>query len=135
MNPAFRSPATGRLRMHHKKTPWGANESGQLGVAPSTSQPKPVRVANLDSLCGVAVIFTEGSRSRLPDGSFKLGFRSDLNRSYLIQYSSDMRTWKTAFPPVNGTGGLIEWIDNGPPTTDRAPGDEANRFYRVIFGL
>ncbi len=113
---------------------WGSNFAGELGVGPLPSQPLPARVANLGSLCGIPVVYTEGETALLPDGSFRVRFSSDLNRSYLIQYSEDMRAWKTAFPPVNGTGGVAEWIDDGPPKTETHPRLLGSRFYRVIFG-
>lgn len=84
-------------------------------------------------MCGIPVIFTDGNASRLPDGSFKLEFSTDLNRAYLVQYSSDLTTWKTANSTIIGTGGLVQLIDNGPPLTDSSPGAHSVRVYRVIY--
>ena len=112
---------------------WGDDSSGQLGSASSPQQRQPIRVPNLNAPCGVPAIFTDGSASPSPDGSFKLRFNSDLNRTYLIQYSDDARSWRTAFPPVTGLGGLMDWVDDGPPTTDGLPANQPVRFYRVIF--
>lgn len=112
---------------------WGANDSGQSGQPSSASLSLPTRVGSLEALCGIPVIFTDGNASRLPDGSFKVEFSTDLNRAYLVQYSSDFITWKTANATIIGTGGLVQWIDNGPPLTDSNPGTNANRVYRVIY--
>ena len=70
---------------------------------------------------------------RLKDGSFLVEFRSLANRTYSIQYSADMVTWKTAVPAIKGTGTEVQWIDNGPPKTEKRPDREAKRFYRVIL--
>jgi len=35
------------------------------------------------------------------------------------------------FPPLYGTGGHLQWIDNGPPKTVSPPVNDA-RFYRVM---
>lgn len=65
------------------------------------------------------------------DGSFILGFDSVLNQTYYIQYSSDLKTWKTVGLPVIGVGNRLEWLDNGPPRTDSLPGNQPERFYRI----
>ncbi|MCB1126700.1 MAG: hypothetical protein KDM81_09410, partial [Verrucomicrobiae bacterium] len=114
---------------------WGDNSVGQLGLGHGAPVTVPTRVPNSGVLCGFPVVFTDGEASRLPDGSFRLTFRSDRNRSYLIQYSDDVRglVWRTAFPAVLGTGELMEWIDDGPPKTEDHPATVPNRFYRVVF--
>lgn len=113
---------------------WGPNYKGELGIGHLPSQPMPARVSNVGSLCGYPVIYTTGENVVLPDGSFKVRFKSDLNRLYLIQYSDDMETWKTAQLPLNGTGNITEWIDDGPPKTEVHPALVAARFYRIVFG-
>ena len=40
--------------------------------------------------------------------------------------------WKTAEPSVVGTGTRIQWIDSGPPKTERHPAAGSGRFYRVL---
>jgi hypothetical protein len=112
---------------------WGSNDFGQLAIGPLLSQAVPTRVDNLGSLCGIPVIFTQGSDSQLPDGAFGIRFPTDLNRAYTIQYSDDVQTWKSAFPNVLGNGGILDWIDNGPPATETAPSQTSQRFYRAIF--
>lgn len=114
---------------------WGDNDVGQVGLGHGEPVTVPTRVPNSGVLCGFPVVYTEGETSRLPDGRFRLQFRSDRNRSYLIQYSDDLQgeVWQTALPPVLGTGGLMEWIDDGPPMTTPHPAEVSSRFYRVVF--
>jgi hypothetical protein len=112
---------------------WGANGSGQDGQPNTTSLSRPFRVGTLEALCGTPVIFTEGNASRLADGSFRLQFNTDLNRSYQIQYSDSMSAWKTANSTIIGTGQLMQWVDDGPPKTDSHPSSQSSRVYRVIY--
>ena len=112
---------------------WGDNGSGQDGQPASADLTRPFQVGTLEALCGTPVIFTDGNASRLPDGSFRLQFNTDLNRAYLVQYSDDFKTWKTANSTIIGTGDLMEWIDNGPPKTDTTPASSSGRAYRVIY--
>jgi len=69
----------------------------------------------------------------LADGSFMIEFNTTLGGTYYVQYSSDLRSWKTAFPSVTGTGYNLQWIDNGPPKTESFPSREKNRYYRVLL--
>jgi len=112
---------------------WGSNNSGQVGQPISAPLSRPARVASLEALCGTPILFTDGKASRLPDGTFMLQFSTDLNRSYLIQYSDDLETWRNATPSVRGTGELVEWLDDGPPKTEVHPSTVAARAYRVVY--
>jgi hypothetical protein len=112
---------------------WGENGSGQTGQPSSPPLTRPFRVGSLEALCGTPVIFTDGAASRQPDGSFKLQFNTDLNRRYLVQYIDDLGAWKTATSVIVGTGGLVQWIDDGPPKTDSHPATRPSRMYRVIY--
>ena len=69
----------------------------------------------------------------LPDKTFLLEFLSISNRVYSIQYSSDLRNWKTAQPPIIGNGTHIQWIDNGQPKTESSPASQTMRFYRLLL--
>jgi alpha-tubulin suppressor-like RCC1 family protein len=69
---------------------------------------------------------------RLDNSKFLLEFESLFGRDYFIQYSSDLSAWRTAQPPLAGTGAEMPWIDNGPPKTETHPSFEAKRFYRVL---
>jgi uncharacterized repeat protein (TIGR01451 family) len=69
---------------------------------------------------------------KLPDGTFLLEFMSVANRTYYVKYSDDLKQWKTALPSITGSGSRVQWIDNGPPRTEPAPGLAPSRYYRVI---
>lgn len=111
----------------------GSNGSGQLGLGSTASQVMPMPVPFVGNLCGIPIIYTQGETTLLPDGSFRLVFRSDLNRRYLIQYSEDAIVWKNAMPPLTGSGDVTEWIDDGPPKTETHPSGVSRRYYRVAF--
>jgi hypothetical protein len=85
-------------------------------------------------LASQSVSFVPATRQmRMPDGEFLLEFESLGSRVYFVQYSPDMKNWKTAWPSVTGTGNRIQWIDNGAPRTESAPVGQACRFYRVVL--
>jgi hypothetical protein len=65
-------------------------------------------------------------------GGVALGFNSSLNKTYYLQYSSDLKIWRTVLLPIIGIGSRVEWIDNGPPNTDTAPQTQSRRFYRIM---
>jgi hypothetical protein len=72
------------------------------------------------------------------DHVFLVEFTTALGLSYYVQYAStpdelaeNSSQVKTALPVVKGTGGSVQWIDNGPPKTDSPPINGA-RFYRVL---
>ena len=62
-----------------------------------------------------------------------LDFTSIINRSYAVQYTSDLITWRTVIPTITGTGKNVQWVDNGAPKTESAPAVTEKRFYRVIL--
>ena len=73
-----------------------------------------------------------------PDNAFLVEFTTDPGGIYYIQYAGTPEELaanpyraKTALPPVKGTGGSVQWIDNGPPKTESVPVNGA-RFYRVL---
>ena len=66
-----------------------------------------------------------------PDGKTAVEFDSLLGRSYLFEYSDDLRQWKQAQPVVVGDGTRMIWVDTGPPGTDSPP--SASRYYRVVL--
>jgi hypothetical protein len=68
----------------------------------------------------------------LPDRTFLLEFATAPNRVYYVQYSSDLKIWKTAQQAITGSGTWIQWVDNGLPKTDSHPGATTLRFYRII---
>jgi hypothetical protein len=52
--------------------------------------------------------------------------------TYVVQYSADMQTWKTAVPPIVAAGTRVQWADVGPPKTESPPGPPGQRFYRIV---
>ena len=76
--------------------------------------------------------------SRYTDGVFLVEFMTKLGHSYSIQYaatpgelSTNALTVKNVSPAVTGTGGSVQWNDNGPPKTESPPVN-GTRFYRVL---
>jgi hypothetical protein len=112
---------------------WGDNSWGQLGIGPALSQTVPTRVSNLRALCGAPVVYAEGEATLLADASVRVQFTSELNRLYWVQYSDNLTDWITCFPLLNGTGGTLEWIDDGPPKTERHPTTARQRLYRLVY--
>jgi hypothetical protein len=113
---------------------FGLNYSGELGTGQIGIQDKPTRIPNVEHLCGSPVVFFNSVNARQPDGSFTVSFDTILNRSMIIQYSDDMKSWITVNPPVAGTGERVTWVDDGPPKTQSHPRDELTRYYQVILG-
>jgi hypothetical protein len=70
---------------------------------------------------------------RLSNSTFMVEFLSASNHFYSIEYSSDLKNWKSAQPSIAGTGTWIEWVDNGEPKTETAPATTSVRFYKVIL--
>lgn len=56
-------------------------------------------------------------------------FATETGKSYSVEYSDDMTTWKVSQPVIQGNGTKLQWIDSGPPKTESLPG--ASRFYRI----
>lgn len=111
---------------------WGWNQGG-LGLPSSGALFEPVRVTSLEGLTGSPILFSRTPAEELPDGRFRLAFPTLLNRRYSVQYTDDLSQWKTAAGQILGTGGAVEWIDDGPPVTESVPGTGTTRLYRVVF--
>jgi hypothetical protein len=82
-------------------------------------------------LSGVVQPINQGRM--LGNQTFMVELATLSNRVYSVQYSSDLATWKSAYPAVTGNGNWVQWIDNGEPKTDGAPASQTARFYRVIL--
>jgi hypothetical protein len=68
-----------------------------------------------------------------PDGARKnyLYFPSTAGQRYYVQYLDDISgDWQTSPVVLTGTGQLMNWMDDGPPSTATPPGPL--RFYRVV---
>jgi hypothetical protein len=68
---------------------------------------------------------------QLESGRFLIEFSAIPGRRYVVQYSSDMETWKSANPIITAPSNKVQWYDDGPPKTESAP-TSGNRFYRVM---
>ena len=70
-----------------------------------------------------------------PDGTVLIQFATTSGVPHFVQYSDNNgMTWKTAEPPVTGTGQIVQWLDNGPPKTEtRPPQPPASpRTYQIV---
>ena len=68
---------------------------------------------------------------QLQSGRFLIEFTAVPGRSYVVQYSSDMETWKSANPIITAPSNKVQWYDDGPPKTESIP-SSGSRFYRVM---
>ena len=69
----------------------------------------------------------------LGDGTFMVEFFGQSDRTYYVQYTSDLKNWVTTQPSLRGSGTWIQWIDNGQPKTASLPQASEKRFYRVFM--
>jgi hypothetical protein len=84
------------------------------------------------TLLGTGVHINRGIM--LPNWTYLIEFATIANRQYVVEYSSDLKTWKqTQQPPITGNGSWVQWIDNGQPKTDSLPSSVNCRYYRVIL--
>lgn len=85
-------------------------------------------IATAPALDGAAAVQAD---LRQVDGLFLVEFLTTTNLTYYIQYTDNMSqpSWLTSLPPVQGTGGRVQWMDTGLPRTLSQP--DTNRFYRV----
>ena len=106
-----------------------------LGVGASTTN-SPTLVAieisggGTSGAAGTSVTILRGLM--LQAGTFLLNFNTDTNATYYVQYSGDLRNWKTSSQTVTGTGYAVQWVDYGPPATESSPTNSPARFYRVF---
>lgn len=73
---------------------------------------------------------------RFTNGVFLVEFPTRTGYRYYVQYApvvtgTNTADFKTALPPVFGTGSYVQWVDNGPPKTDPLP-TNGLRLYRLI---
>ncbi len=63
--------------------------------------------------------------------SVRLHWDSRANRRYQVQYSPDLSSWHDAGAPVPGTGGPVNFLDDGTPTGGTPPISDDRRYYRL----
>jgi len=107
---------------------------------PSRVAPNPTLVAQLVTPVQGGNAAVNGSPQHIEraiwlrnSSTFLIEFLTITNRIYYVEYSSDLKTWKSALPPVTGNGTRIQWIDNGQPKTESAPAVTPSRFFRVVL--
>ena len=72
-------------------------------------------------------------RVTLYGGRPQFEFSTVAGQIYAIQYSRDLKTWRTALPAMLAPTNLVQWIDAGPPMTDGNPNQQSTRYYRVVL--
>ncbi len=67
------------------------------------------------------------------NGMVLLEFPTEVDHWYYVRYadSASFTNARTVFPAVPGTGGRVQWIDDGPPKTVSPPVN-GSRYYRVL---
>jgi hypothetical protein len=68
----------------------------------------------------------------ISEGQLTIEFASIPGHTYVVQYSTDLTSWKAAVPPIVANATKTQWIDSGPPKTDSVPGGLGQRNYRVV---
>jgi len=97
--------------------------------------PQPVFVAQFAAPVIPAVsgpVITVDRSMQLVSGRFLIEFMSTPGVTYVVQYSSDLVTWKSAMPNITAVANRTQWYDDGPPKTESIPTALGLRFYRVI---
>jgi hypothetical protein len=104
-------------------------------------------VADLNTIIGGASIYETNRFAKVglrtetklvlaqdPQGNALLRLnRLLLEDAYPLELSREpARVWYLSLPGVAGTGGHVQWVDNGPPRTLPKPVSQTTRFYRVI---
>jgi len=65
---------------------------------------------------------------------FLVQFSSVPGRTYTVQYTDDLLTWRNATPSIIATATSTFWYDDGPPVTVSPPTyPNSSRFYRVLL--
>ena len=65
---------------------------------------------------------------------FLVQFSSVPGRTYTVQYTDDLLTWRNATPSIIASATSTFWYDDGPPVTVSPPTyPNSSRFYRVLL--
>jgi Regulator of chromosome condensation (RCC1) repeat len=111
--------------------PGGSIDLPVLYVTPDGSLPK-VEIAGEVAVLPTGTPQPISRFVRQANGNYLLQFPSAADRSYYVQYSSDLSNWTVVYPSIPGTGADVQWLDTGPPYTDATPVSRPNRFYRLV---
>jgi hypothetical protein len=68
----------------------------------------------------------------ISEGQLTIEFATIPGHTYVVQYSTNLASWKDAVPPIVANATKTQWIDSGPPKTDSTPGRLGQRYYRVV---
>jgi hypothetical protein len=68
---------------------------------------------------------------------FYVQFQTRPGKTYVIQYSDELPgvgagAWSSSPVQVSGNGNLMQWMDEGPPSTRSLPFTDSIRLYRVV---
>jgi uncharacterized ParB-like nuclease family protein len=104
------------------------------GTAPAATEEPPTSEGNAvaSASSAVAPAFAIHQCLKMEDGGFLIEFNAEAGHSYRVEYSDDMRVWKTSPAPIVGAGTQVQWVDRGPPWTESHPSSKTSRFYRVV---
>jgi VCBS repeat-containing protein len=90
------------------------------------------------ALTGTTVPVT-AHRGYTPDlrAKFYLQFQTRPGKTYVVQYSDALPgggagSWSSSPVQVSGNGNLMQWMDDGPPSTRSLPFTDSIRLYRVV---
>ena len=115
------------LQFYPNRTPFafGNSQLHPVEVTPLDLTPP----ANLSSSTNFVGIF------RMPSGGMLLEFRSLSNRTYTVEYTTNLLStnWLAVQPSIVAPTIYTFWIDYGPPATLSHPTNSALRFYRVFL--
>lgn len=121
----------------------GPGETRRYTLEYYASDRKPVSVVPTIEFRAVppAVVVPSGTslsidNYRFTNGVFLVEFPTRTGFRYYVQYApvltgTNVADFKTALPPVFGTGSYVQWLDNGSPKTDPLP-TNGMRLYRLI---
>lgn len=121
----------------------GPGETRRFTLEYYASDRKPASVSSTIEFRAVppAVVVPTGTdltihNYRFTNGVFLVEFPTRTGFRYYVQYApvltgTNVANFKTALPPVFGTGSYVQWLDNGPPKTDPLP-TNGMRLYRLI---
>jgi hypothetical protein len=115
--------------------------SASYSLTGTFGQPSPVQVSESDSFSlgsgfwGATVkLFTvaiENITYSIAEGA-RLTWHSIADASYTIEFTDSLRAAWTELSTLTGTGGLMEWLDDGTETgTPPTAGSILKRFYRL----
>ncbi len=144
---AAKGNAVGQSSASYELTKSVMSGGGTTSTSPTYSvtgtfgQPSPVAVSDSESFClgsgfwGATVkLFTvaiENISYAIADGA-RITWQSIADASYTIEFTDSLLAAWTELSTLTGTGGLMEWLDDGSETgSSPTLGSVLERFYRL----